>query len=183
VTLSPRLRKVALTTHVISSVGWLGAVAASLALALAITTLTAGDAQTIRGAHIALELIAWSVLVPLSVASLLSGIVQSLGTKWGLMRHYWVVIKLWITVLATAVLLLYTQTLGAASDAARRTAARSDLDPLLQSPSPVLHATVALLLLLAATVLAVFKPAGITRYGRRRMLSRDAARTTPARSR
>jgi len=167
VTLSPRLRRVALTTHVVSSVGWLGAVAASLALAIA--TLTAGDPQTVRGAHIALELMAWSVLVPLSVASLLSGIVQSLGTKWGLMRHYWVVIKLWITVLATAVLLLYTRTLGDASDAARRTAAGPDLDPLLQSPSPVLHAAIALLLLLGATVLAVFKPAGITRYGRRRM--------------
>ena len=123
-------------------------------------------------------------LVPLSVASLLSGIVQSLGTKWGLMRHYWVVVKLAITVLATAVLLLYTQTLGDASDTARRTAAKPDLDPLLQSPSPVLHATVALLLLLGATVLAVFKPAGITRYGRRRMqLNQDAERTAPARSR
>ena len=166
-TLSPRLRRVALTTHVVSSVGWLGAVAASLALAVA--TLAAGDPRTVRGAHIALELMAWSVLVPLSVASLVSGIVQSLGTKWGLMRHYWVVVKLAITVLATAVLLLYTQTLGDASDTARRTAAKPDLDPLLQSPSPVLHATVALLLLLGATVLAVFKPAGITRYGRRRM--------------
>ncbi|MCA1677979.1 MAG: DUF2269 domain-containing protein [Actinobacteria bacterium] len=180
--MSPRVRKVALTTHVVTSVGWLGAVAASLALAIA--TLTSDDPQTVRGAHIALELMAWSMLVPLSVASLLSGIVQSLGTKWGLLRHYWVVIKLLITLFATGVLLLYTRTLGDVANVAKATApSGAELDPLLRSPSPVLHASVALLLLLGATMLAVFKPAGLTRYGHRHKLSQDAARTAPARSR
>ncbi|MBA3748374.1 MAG: DUF2269 domain-containing protein [Solirubrobacterales bacterium] len=160
--MSPRLRKVALTAHVISSVGWLGAVACSLALGVA--TVSSDDAQTVRAAHLALEVVGWSVLVPLALASLVTGVLQSLGTKWGLLRHYWVAVKLLITILATAVLLLYTQTLGRMADLARET---SDLERL-QDPSPLLHSGIALLLLLGATVLAVFKPAGLTKYGYRR---------------
>jgi uncharacterized membrane protein len=153
--MTPRVRKLALTAHVVASVGWLGAVAAFLALAVA--ALTSEDPQTIRSMNNAMKLSGWSVLVPLSVASLLTGLVQSLGTAWGLFRHYWVVTKLVLNVLATAVLLLYMRTL-------------SDLADLTQSsPSPVLHSGAALLLLVTATVLAVYKPRGLTRYGRRKL--------------
>ncbi len=86
-TMAPRVRRFALTAHVTFSVGWLGAVARSLALAVA--GLTSQDAQTVRAAYLALELTGWFVLVPLAGASLLTGIIQSLGTKWGLFRHYW----------------------------------------------------------------------------------------------
>jgi len=79
-TMTPRLRKFALTAHVTSSVGWLGAVAGSLALAVA--ALTSQDAQMVRAAYLAMELTGWFVLVPLALASLLTGLVQSLGTKW-----------------------------------------------------------------------------------------------------
>jgi hypothetical protein len=107
--MAPGLRKVALTAHVTSSVGWLGAVATFLALALA--GLISKDAQLVRAAYLMMELTGWFVLVPLSLASLLTGLVQALGTPWGLFRHYWVLFKLLITVLATVVLLLYMQTL------------------------------------------------------------------------
>jgi hypothetical protein len=78
-TMSPRLRKVALTAHITSSVGWLGAVVAFLGLA--VVGLTSQDAQTVRGAYLVMEPAAWFVLVPLAFASLLTGLVQSLGTK------------------------------------------------------------------------------------------------------
>jgi hypothetical protein len=91
-------------------VGWLGAVAGFLALAVA--GLTSQDAQTVRAAYVTMELTGWFVLVPLALASLLTGLVQSLGTTWGLFRHYWVLAKLLINVFATIVLLLYTQTLS-----------------------------------------------------------------------
>lgn len=107
--MTPRLRKFALTAHVVSSVGWLGAVACVLALAVA--GLTSQDAQTVRAVYPAMALAAWFVLLPLAIASFLTGIVQSLGTKWGLVRHYWVVVKLVINLLATVVLLLYMETL------------------------------------------------------------------------
>ncbi len=165
-TMTPRLRKFALTAHVTSSVGWLGAVAAFLALA--VVGLTSQDAQVVRGAYLVMEPAAWFVLVPFAVASLLTGLVQALGTKWGLFRHYWVLFKLLINVVATIVLLLYMQTLSYLGDVAEEaTLSSGDLSGL-RSPSPVLHAGAALMLLIVATTLAVYKPRGMTRYGRRK---------------
>lgn len=166
----PRLHKFALTAHVISSVGWLGAVIT--VLALAITAVTSQDPQTVRAAYLAMELTAWAALVPLALASLTTGIIQSLGTKWGLLRHYWVLAKLLITVLATVVLLLYKQTLDELAGVAAQTTLSSEDLAALQTPSVVLHAGVALLLLLAATTLAIYKPPGLTRYGWRKQLER-----------
>jgi hypothetical protein len=167
-TMPPGLRKFALTAHVTSSVGWLGAVACFLALSVA--GLTSQDAQTVRAAYLVMEPIGWFVLVPLAVASLLTGLVQSLGTTWGLFRHYWVLAKLLINVFATIVLLMYMQTLDYfARIAAETTLSGGDLSGL-RSPSPVLHAGLALLLLLVATTLAVFKPRGMTPYGQRKQL-------------
>ena len=157
----PRLRRVALTAHVTSSVGWLGAVACSLALAVA--GLTSQDPQTVRAAFLILKLLGWSVLVPLSLASLLTGLIQALASPWGLLRHYWVVFKLLINIGASTVLLLYMETFGELAAVAREPDA--DLGTV-RSVSPVLHATLAVLLLLIATGLAVYKPRGITPYGR-----------------
>ena len=170
--MSPRLRKAALTAHVVASVGWLGAVAAVLALAIA--GLVTDDAQTVRAVYLAMDLMGWSVLVPLALASLLTGLVQALGTKWGLFRHYWVLFKLLINVFATVVLLMYMQTFRSMAQVAADPSA--DLG-LVRTASPPAHAGLALLLLLAATVLAVYKPRGMTRYGQRTQRQRRAQRT------
>jgi uncharacterized membrane protein len=162
--LPPRLRKLALTAHVIASVGWLGAVIAFLALS--VTGLTSQDPQTVRGAYLVMEPTGRAVLVPLSLASLLTGLISSLGSTWGLFRHYWVLFKLAINLVATIVLLLYTQTLAYLADVAAETPLPSGLHGL-RDPSPTLHAAAALLLLLVATTLAIYKPRGRTRYGQR----------------
>jgi hypothetical protein len=162
-TMPPRLRKLALTAHITASVGWLGAVVAFLALA--VVGLTSPDAQLVRAVHLVAEPMTRLVIVPLAFASLLTGLVSSLGTSWGLLRHYWVVFKLLLNVFATIVLLLYTQTVGYLADLAAEPTA--DLE-LLRSPTFVLHAGGALLLLVTATVLAVYKPRGLTPYGRRK---------------
>jgi uncharacterized membrane protein len=163
-TMTPGLRRLALTAHVAFSVGWLGAIGALLALA--VTGLTSEDAQTVRGVYLVMEPAAWFVLLPLAFASLLSGVLQALGTAWGLFRHYWVLAKLVINVFATTVLMIYLETFRSMAHVAADPSA--DLDAV-RNPSPVLHAGAALLLLLAATTLAVFKPRGMTRYGRRIM--------------
>lgn len=112
-----------------------------------------------------MEPIGWFVLVPLAGASLGTGLIQSLGTAWGLVQHYWVLAKLAMNVLATIVLLVYMQTLGALAELATDpTPSTGDL-AMLRGPSPLLHAGAALFLLLVATTLAVFKPRGRTRYG------------------
>jgi hypothetical protein len=164
-TMTPRLRKFALTAHVTSSVGWLGAVAAFLALAVA--GLTSRDAQMVRAAYLAMGLTAWFVIVPLSLASPLTGIVQSLGTTWGLFRHYWVVAKFLITIPATIVLLLHMQPISRLAGAAAESAlSGTELRGL--RIQLVANAGAALLVLLVATALSVYKPQGMTRYGRRK---------------
>ena len=160
------LRKLALTAHVACSVGWLGAVAGFLALAVA--TLTTGNAQMVRAGYLSMETIARLAIVPLSIASLVTGLVQALGTSWGLFRHYWILFKLLINVFASIVLLMYMRTLSYFSDSvAHATLSGADL-LAARSVSPVLHAGAAVVLLLVATVLAVYKPRGITSYGLRK---------------
>ena len=161
-TMAPRLRKFALTAHVTSSVGWLGAVAGFLALAVA--GLTSQDAQTVRAAYLAMELTAWSVIAPLSLASLLTGLVQSLGTEWGLFRHYWVLTKLLINVLATIVLLLWLPSISYLADVAAKTTL-SSADLGRPQTEAVIRAGGALLVLLVATALAVYKPRAGSRTG------------------
>ncbi|MDQ0944002.1 hypothetical protein [Streptomyces sp. V1I1] len=161
----PRLRKLTLTLHVTASVGWLGAVAAFLALAVA--GLTSSAPQTVRGAYLAMDVVGWYVIVPLSVASLLTGVVQSLGTVWGLLRHYWVIAKLLITVVATLLLLVHMQPVGhLAAAAARAALAGGELQGM--RIQLIADAAAALLVLLTAAALSLFKPRGVTRYGRRR---------------
>jgi hypothetical protein len=124
--MTPGLRKLVLTTHITVSVGWLGAVAGFLVLSIA--GLTSRDAETVRGAYLAMNLTAWFAIVPLAFGSLLTGIVQSLGTTWGLFRHYWVVAKLYSTVVATIVLLLKMRLIGyVAGVAATTSLSSSDL--------------------------------------------------------
>jgi hypothetical protein len=168
--MTPRLRKFALTAHVASSVGWLGAVVSFLALAL--VGVTSNDNQMVRSTYLAMELTARFVIVPLAIASLVTGLVQSLGTSWGLLRHYWVLVKLLLTMFATIVLLLKTQLIGyLASVASNTTLSSGDLDRL-RSPELVVHAGGGLLVLLLVASLSVYKPWGMTAYGRRKQSQR-----------
>ena len=168
--MSPRIRKLALTAHVTASVGWLGAVLGFATMA--VVGLTSADVDTVRAVYRAMQVTGWLVLVPLAVASLVTGIVQGVGTTWGLFQHYWVVAKLVINVFATLVLLLYMQTLGVLREIAARPAfSHEDLE-LLRTPSPFLHALAALALLVVATTLGVYKPRGLTHYGQRRRAGR-----------
>jgi hypothetical protein len=169
----PGLRRFALTVHVACSVGWLGAVAAFAGIAVA--GLASDDVQVVRGVYLVMEVSGWFVLVPLAVASLLTGLAQSLGTSWGLFRHYWVLFKLAINVFATAILFAYTQTLEDLADTARVASTVGDLDAL-RSPSPLLHSLSALVLLFLATMLAIYKPRGLTPYGLRKLRLRAATR-------
>jgi hypothetical protein len=164
-------RRLVLTTHVTTSVGWVGAVVVFLALAA--VGLTSQHEPTVRGAYLVMAPAAWFVLVPLAHASLLSGIAISLGTPWGLLRYHWVVAKLAITLCATVILLVYMGTY--------RQMAGLAADPFVdlarvRNPSPMVHAILALVLLLAATVLAIYKPFGMTAYGRRTQPQRRPSR-------
>jgi hypothetical protein len=164
-TLTPSLRKLVRTAHVTFTVGWLGAVAGFLALAIA--GLTSQDTQLVRSAYLAMDLIARFVIVPLSIAPLLvTGPLLSWATPWGLFRHYWILIKLVINVLSTIILLIHLQPIGYLARAASEgTLSHADRNLQIQM---VIASAAGLLGLLVATGMAVFKPRGMTAYGWRK---------------
>jgi hypothetical protein len=174
-TVSARVRKAGLTLHVASSVGWLGAVL--VYLGLGVTAVTSDDTVLVAAVYLAMDRTAWTVLVPLALAAFVTGVAQALISSWGLWRHYWVVIKLVITTVATVVLVLYTGTLSGFAEVAGDTPLSAADVALLRSPSVIVHSTGALVLLATATVLAIHKPAGLTRHGHRH---RHAARSARA---
>lgn len=163
------VRKLALSIHLVASLGWVGAVVAYLALG--ISAVTAADAQTVGAAWIAMERIGWSVIVPLALGALLTGVVLSLGTRWGLFRYYWVVTTLVLTILSTAVLLLHMPTVSALAEVARKAEAAQPI----QLGGDLVHAGLGLVVLLVITVLNIYKPQGMTRYGWRKQQERRAA--------
>ncbi|MBS0513925.1 MAG: DUF2269 domain-containing protein [Proteobacteria bacterium] len=164
-TLSPSQRKLVLTIHVLTSVAWLGALLAYLVLD--ISAVANIDPQTVRAAYLAMNLITRCVIVPLAIASILFGAVNALGTPWGLFRHYWVLLKLLLTLFATTILLLETQTI----DYMAEIASSSTVPRNLHGSLP--HSIGGIVVLLIIMVLAIYKPPGVTPYGWRKQRERD----------
>ncbi len=156
------LRKAMLTVHVVSSIGWFGAVAVFLALALLGTM--SQDSVVVRAVYLVLGVTTWWVLVPLALLALVTGVISSLFTKWGLFRYYWVVVKLVITLLATYGLLMHAQIVNRLGAVATRTAVLGATLAGAQREM-VQDSAGALVVLLLLTVLSVYKPRGLTPYG------------------
>lgn len=151
------LRKLALTAHLACTLGWLGALAGFLALSIA--GLASQDAGVVQACYIAMGLIAWFGIVPLGHGALLTGLVQALGTQWGLFRHYWVLAKLVLTVLALAILVLKMGPISHLASTAQQ--GFSGADFLGLRVSVMAHAAGGVAVLLAITALAVYKPPGL----------------------
>lgn len=170
--MGPRLRKLMLATHLSCSVGWLGAVAAYLTLD--VTIATAQEPQTLRAAWIGMGLVVSWAIVPLAFASFLTGLVISLGTKWGLFRHWWVVISLLLTLAAGLVLLQEAGVIGhAATIAADPTTSDLELSAL---PPTLPHSVGGMVVLLIIQVMNVYKPQGLTPYGWRKQQEERAVK-------
>jgi hypothetical protein len=162
--MTPRLTKFVLTAHIALSVGWLGAVAGFLALSVA--SLTSKNAEIVRGAYLSINVIGLHVIVPLSFATLVTGLVQSLGTSWGIFRQYWTAIKFGLTIGAVFLLLLHE--FGTATRLARYVLslpAGVSPDAGSMGSQLAVEAAFAVLVLVVTTVLSVYKPWGLTRYG------------------
>jgi hypothetical protein len=162
---SPGIRKAMLTVHVTSSVGWLGAIAAYIALN--VPALASDDEQAVRAAYLMMDVVMRYTLVPLAAASLATGIVQALGTPWGLFRHYWVTISLALTTFAFVILVLH---LSAVEDMASVAAdPQADVTHL---GGDLFHSIGGLVVLLVPLTLNIYKPRGLTGYGWRRSQKR-----------
>ena len=178
--MTPALRKLTITAHVTFSVGWLGAVAAFLVLSIA--GLTSHDAEVVRGAYLSMDLISRFIVIPMCLAALATGLLQALGTPWGLFRYYWILVKFGLAIFATIALLVHQFVVVAeaakrVSGAAAETLFSVDLGSLktelVRAPS------LAILLLLGVTTLGVYKPWGLTRYGRRKQQERRKVQQQP----
>lgn len=163
-TMTPFFRKLNLTAHISFSVGWFGAVAGFLALAIA--GLISENTLMVRSSYLGMELIGWLVIVPACLLSLLTGLIQSLGTQWGLFRHYWIVVKFILTTVSTIILFLHMQPISYLADIAYRSEiSSSELRGL--RIQLIADAGAALLVLLITTTISVYKPWGRTPYGLR----------------
>jgi len=178
--MTPAVRKLTITAHVTFSVGWLGAVAAFLVLSIA--GLTSHDAEVVRGAYLSMDLISRFIVIPMCFAALATGLLQALGTPWGLFRYYWILVKFGLAIFATIALLIHQFAVMAVaakrvSGAAAGALFSADLDPLkaelVRAPS------LAILLLLVVTTLGVYKPWGLTRYGQRKQQERRKVQQQP----
>lgn len=163
-----RLRKLALAAHVTFSVGWIGGVIGYLTLGVA--AVTSQDLQTVQAAWVSMEVIGWFAIVPLALASLLTGLVMSLGTKWGLFQHYWTLISFILTVFATVILLLHMPDVSLLVEVAQA----ADEASTARLGGDIFHPGLGLVVLLVIQVLNMYKPRGMTPYGWRKEQRRRA---------
>jgi len=163
--MSPSARKLILALHLTASIGWIGAVAAYLRLD--ITAVTSEDANALRSAYLGMDAIAGNVIVPLAITALLTGIAISLGTKWGLFKHYWTAISLIMTTIAVIVLIAETRTIDRYAAVAASPSA--SVEELQRLGGTLPHSLGGMVVLLVVLVLNVYKPQGLTRHGQRRL--------------
>ena len=160
-----QLRRILLALHIAVSVGWIGSVAAFLSLAL--LGRTSADAVAVVSAYVAMNTVSLCVVTPLSIAALLSGILMALATPWGLFKHYWVMSKLTITLLAAALLMLHQFSAVAVAAAQVRASTEALPSAGRLGLHLIVDASLAVTSLLIVVAIAVFKPRGLTTLGRR----------------
>jgi hypothetical protein len=160
--MSSGVRKFALSAHLTCSIGWIGAVVAYIALG--VVAVRAQDTEAIRASWIAMSVTGSYVIVPLALASFVTGLVMALGTKWGLFRHYWVIFSLFLTLFSVVVLLEHMPGINAVAAMAK------DADPTVLSGlgGDLGHPSIGLGILLVVQFLNLYKPRGMTRYGQRK---------------
>lgn len=168
-------RRALLVVHVAASAGWLGLTLGLLALAL--TAATTESTPMIEAACRSMKVFTDWLVIPMALLTLLSGLVLSLGTKWGLARHRWVYTKFWLT-LVTLTASLFALRPGV-NDAVETVSSGASL---AQPLDLVMGPAVSLATYVFMTVISVLKPWGLTRRGRRPRLSATSRKALDERS-
>jgi hypothetical protein len=157
--LTPAARNTVLVLHVIMGISWMGVDIALFALLM--TARTTHDASLVVSGFNAIGVIVPLAVPPLSLGILGTGLILGLGTRWGLIHYWWVLVKLLLSMIMTA--LVYLSLLPAI----RGTAILSDLtlsaDAVRASLGPLptmlmFPPIVSFLMLATATILSIFKP-------------------------
>jgi hypothetical protein len=157
--LTPASRKAVMVLHAICGIGWMGVDIAVFVLLM--TARTSDDAALVVSGFNAIRMIVPIAVPPLSLGVLATGLLLGLGTRWGLVRYWWVLVKLVFSLIMTvlvfvslvpgvnSIAVLSTTT---ASAVALRASLGSLPDQLMFPP------IVSFLMLGVAAVLSIFKP-------------------------
>lgn len=165
--LSPLARKIGLVVHIVAGIGWMGVDIALLALL--ITVNTTNDPILVSSGLNAVRMIVPYAVPPLSLAILASGLVLGFGSRWGIVRYWWVFVKLVLAaIMATLVFVaLLPAVNGIAVLAANGVSAAALRASLGDLPTSLLFPPgVSLLMLGIAAVLSIFKPWKTTPWSR-----------------
>jgi hypothetical protein len=87
-----RARQLMVFVHVAVSVGWMGAGAANVVLAMTACYTSAGEIRAV--CYLMMGQIDLFLVIPLAFAALISGLLLCWVTPWGLARYWWVLVKL-----------------------------------------------------------------------------------------
>lgn len=156
-------RRVVLISHIASAGAWLGV---DVAMAVLIFTAKLTDDWQVRASCLrVLALVTVWPLLTCGLICLVTGVLLGLGSKWGLVRYWWVAIKLALNIVLTALVLVLLQ--GEVTEQARRAGLVLDgqlvpFDLANLTFPPIVSST----LLLVATILSVVKPWGRVRKTR-----------------
>jgi len=157
--LKRRGRKALVAAHVLVSGTWLGAVIANLFLGISAAATSRDDLADAY--YVAMDRLVNNLMPAAAIATLATGLLLSLATKWGLLRHYWVAAKFVLAITTVVVGLAVID--GAIQETiAARAAAHSVTTSDLLLPGII--ATPAMLA--SATILAITKPWGRTKRRR-----------------
>lgn len=155
--LGRRWRKTTLVVHIVSAGAWIG-----IDVIVAVLVLTGWFSDDVAVRSLAYQALATFVVWPMLISGLVSlatGLVLGLGTKWRILRYWWVAVKLGLNLLLCTLILLVLQPGMGDVHAYGQDLVAGSPDPARVStlffPPAVSLTTLAL-----ATVLAVFKPWG-----------------------
>jgi len=165
--LTPLMRKALLVLHVIAGIGWIGVDIALLVLLF--TARTSNDAALVMSGFNAIGLIVPAAVPPLSLSILVTGLILGMGTRWGLVRYWWVLVKLLLSLVMTVLVFfsLVPTVRGIAVLSTTTMSADSVRASLGALPTMLLFPpSVSLLMLSVASILSIFKPWQRTPWGR-----------------
>ncbi len=158
----PRTRKGVLVAHIVAAGAWIG-LDVMLGV-LVFTPLLTSDAAVAALCYQVLPLLLWPILLS-GLTCLVTGVVLGAGTHHGLVRYWWVLVKLVLNIVLTSlVVVLLGPAMDDAAEAGRRLAAGDPVGVDLANLvfPPIVSGTS----LVVATVLAVYKPWGRVRATR-----------------
>lgn len=156
--LSPRLRKTTIVLHIVCGIGWMGA--DIVLFILLYTGLTTDDGAVAASSYIAVSEFVPLAVPPLSLGMLATGLLLGWGTKWGVLRYWWVVVKLALAVIM--VLLVFFSLVPGVNELSTpdpTMSADAVRDSIGSATSQMLYPPIVSFAMLGtATILSVFKP-------------------------